>query len=315
MTITVQPVNEEFVAEIADVDLREPLAADEVERIAEAFEHYAVLIFPEQHLDDEQHIAVAKLFGPLDEQLRGAHRSDERKRTRAVFADISNLNDDGSLWDANSRVRQDKMGNRLWHTDGSFRHIPARCSLLYAREVPPVGGHTQFADMRAAYEALPTSMRKRLNGLIAEHSIVYSRAQIGFNDFIEGPRNHMAYVPQALVRTQRHRGGDVAAPLPCRASLYLAAHAGRVFGVPDGEGRALIDELIIHATQAQFVYSHRWRVHDLVIWDNRCTMHRGTEYDDLRWPRDLVRLSVSDEVNSCELEGLSLPAEAVARPG
>lgn len=301
MSITVQPVTSDFVAEIGDVDLSASLSTDTVQNIKDAFSKYAVLVFPDQHLIAEQHLAVAAHFGPI-EISKGKHRSDERTRSGVAFADISNLNDDGSVWDADSRVRRDKLANRLWHTDASFKYIPGRCSLLYAREVPLIGGHTQFADMRAAYDALPATMRERLRGLVAEHSIYTSRARIGFDEFIEGERDNMSFVPQVIVRTL----ADGA-----RKSLYVASHAGRVFGMDAEEGSALIDELIAHATQAQFVQIHRWRTHDLVIWDNRCTMHRGTEFDDLRWRRDLMRVTVSDEINSCEREGIPIPQPTI----
>jgi alpha-ketoglutarate-dependent 2,4-dichlorophenoxyacetate dioxygenase len=297
MSITVHPVTSDFVAEIGDVDLSVPLNPDTVQPIKDAFSKYAVLVFPDQHLTPEQHLDVAAHFGPVQTST-GKHRSDERTRAGMSFADISNINDDGSLWDADSRVRRDKLGNRLWHTDASFKYIPGRCSLLYAREIPPIGGHTEFADMRAAYDALPKTMRERLRGLVAEHSIYTSRARIGFDDFIEGERDNMAFVPQVVVRTLDDGN---------RKGLYIASHAGRIFGMQTEEGSALIDELIVHATQSQFVYIHRWRTHDLVIWDNRCTMHRGTEFDDLRWRRDLMRVTVSDEINSCEREGVAIP--------
>jgi alpha-ketoglutarate-dependent 2,4-dichlorophenoxyacetate dioxygenase len=176
-----------------------------------------------------------------------------------------------------------QLGNRLWHTDSSFKLLPARASLLYARSIPPVGGHTEFADERAAYDALPDETKRRLEGLVAEHSIFNSRAP----------------VPQLLVRTIPESG---------RKSLYLASHAGRILGMSEHEGRTLIDELVAHSTQRQFVYTHRWRVYDLVIWDNRCTMHRGTDFDDLRWKRDMQRATVSNVANSCEQEGVAIAA-------
>ena len=193
------------------------------------------------------------------------------------------------------------LGNRIWHTDSSFKYLPAYASILYARSVAPIGGHTQYADMRAAYDALPEDMKARLDGLIAEHSIFHSRARIGFTDFSEEERAKMPPVPQMLVRMLPDSG---------RRSLYVASHAGRIFGMPDAEGRALIDELIAHATRRQFIYTHRWRVGDLVMWDDRCTMHRGTDYDDLRWRRDFQRATVSDVANTCEQAGVSLPPPA-----
>ncbi|HEX8808629.1 MAG TPA: TauD/TfdA family dioxygenase, partial [Xanthobacteraceae bacterium] len=226
-------------------------------------------------------------------------RKDAKLRVRKEFADVSNLDADSKVWGENSRRRMFELGNRLWHTDSSFKRLPARASLLYARSIPPVGGHTEFADERAAYDALPEDMRRRLQGLVAEHSIFNSRARLGFTEFSDEEREGMPPVPQAMVRVIPESG---------RKSLYLASHAGRIFGIPEPEGRALIDRLIAHATQRQFVYTHRWRVHDLVIWDDRCTMHRGTGFDDLRWRRDMQRATVSDVANTCEQEGIAVAA-------
>jgi alpha-ketoglutarate-dependent 2,4-dichlorophenoxyacetate dioxygenase len=227
-------------------------------------------------------------------------RKDAKLRVRKEFADVSNLDPENEMWGKDSRQRMFQLGNRLWHTDSSFKRLPARASLLYARSViPPVGGHTEFADERAAYDALPEATKRRLDTLVAEHSIFNSRARLGFSNFSEEERQGLPPVPQVLVRTIPESG---------RKSLYLASHAGRIFGMSDGEGRALIDELVAHATQRQFVYTHRWRLHDLVIWDNRCTMHRGTEFDDLRWKRDMQRATVCDVANTCEQAGITIAA-------
>ena len=167
--------------------------------------------------------------------------------------------------------------------------MPARASLLYARAVAPIGGHTEFADMRAAWDALPEATRKRIDGLTVEHSIFHSRAKIGFTDYTERERASLPPARQVLVRTIPETG---------RRSLYTASHAIRVIGLPDDESTRLLDELMAHATQRQFVYTHRWRLHDLVMWDNRCTMHRGTDYDERRWKRDMQRATVSDTGNT-----------------
>ena len=156
---------------------------------------------------------------------------------------------------------------------------------MYARSVAPIGGHTEYADMRAAYDALSDAMKARLQGLIAEHSLLYSRRKLGFTSFTPEEETAFAPVRRPLVRGIPESG---------RLSLYVASHIGRVGGLPDAEAEALVAELIAHATQRQFVYTHRWRVGDLVMWDNRCTMHRGTEYEDTRWPRDLQRATTSD---------------------
>jgi alpha-ketoglutarate-dependent 2,4-dichlorophenoxyacetate dioxygenase len=298
MTISVQPITENFAAEIGELDLARPLDPADLAAVKTAFATYAVLIFPDQQLTQEQHLAFAALFGPLEMTI-AVHRKDAPLRVRKEFADVSNLNHKDKVWREDSRTRQFQLANRLWHTDSSFKRLPALASLLYARAIPPVGGHTEFADERAAHDALPEAMKRRLEGLIAEHSIFNSRGRLGFSNFSEEERQALPPVPQALVRVIPESG---------RKSLYLASHAGRIFGMPDAEGRALIDELIEHATQRQFVYTHRWRVGDLVMWDDRCTMHRGTAFDDLRFRRDVQRATVSDVANTCEQEGLSVAA-------
>ena len=298
MAISVYPVTENFAAEIGDLDLARPLDPADLAAIKAAFATYAVLIFPDQQLTQEQHLAFAARFGPLELTI-AVHRKDAPLRVRKEFADVSNLNHKDEVWREDSRTRQFQLANRIWHTDSSFKRLPARASLLYARTIPPVGGHTEFADERAAYDALPEAMKRRLEGLVAEHSIFNSRGRLGFSNFSEDERQSLPPVPQALVRVIAESG---------RKSLYLASHAGRIFGMPDAEGRALIDQLIEHATRRQFVYTHRWRVNDLVMWDDRCTMHRGTAFDDLRFRRDVQRATVSDVANTCEQEGLSVAA-------
>jgi alpha-ketoglutarate-dependent 2,4-dichlorophenoxyacetate dioxygenase len=298
MATTVCPVTPGFAAEIGDVDLSKPIEPADVAAIKDAFARYAVLIFPDQHLSQDQHLDFARHFGPLETTI-ALFRKDAKLRVRPEFADVSNLDPDNEVWGKDSRQRMFQLGNRLWHTDSSFKRLPARASLLYARSIPAIGGHTEFADERAAYDALADDVKRRLDSLVAEHSIFNSRARLGFTSFSDEERQGMPPVPQVLVRTIPESG---------RKSLYLASHAGRIFGMPEQEGRALIDQLVAHATQRQFVYTHRWRVHDLVIWDNRCTMHRGSEFDDLRWKRDMQRATVCDVANSCEQAGISIEA-------
>ena len=298
--MTVYPVTENFAAEIGDVDLSKPLSDADRTEIETAFNNYSVLVFPDQHLSTDQHLDFARNFGPLETTIHAA-RSDAKLRVRAEIADVSNLSQDDQIWGKESRKRMFEMGNRMWHTDSSFRRLPAKASLLYGRSIPPVGGQTEFADMRAAYDALPADMKLRLRDQVAEHAIMYSRKKLGFTDFSDEENQTLPPVPQALVR--KHAGSG-------RTGLYLASHAGRIFGMNEDEGKALLQQLIDHATQRQFVYTHRWRLHDLVMWDNRCTMHRGKGYDDLRWPRDMQRATVSDVAPTCEQEGLAAPAAA-----
>ena len=302
MAITVVPVTPAFVAEVGDVDLRAPLAPADVAAIKQAFWTYAVLIFPEQDITPQQQLDFAQHFGPVETD-RTLDPKATPSRFSGSFSDISNLTAEGQIWGETSRQRMYKAGNKLWHTDSSFKYLPGLASLLHARTVVPLGGYTEFADQRAAYDALPDAIKQRLAGLVAEHWIATSRRRSGFTEFTESERKRLPPVPQMLVRTIPESG---------RQSLYVASHAGRIFGMPEAEGRALVDELIAHVIQRQFVYSHRWRPNELVMWDNRCTMHRGTDYDDLRWVRDMRRVTVSDVANTCEQAGVAPPQEAAA---
>jgi alpha-ketoglutarate-dependent 2,4-dichlorophenoxyacetate dioxygenase len=297
MTIEIFPITDNFAAELGDVDLSVPLNAEDRSTIEAAFNRYSVLVFPDQHLSEEQHLDFARNFGPLETSVH-AERSGAKLRLRPDLGDISNLGPDGKVWDEQDRRRMYEKGNYLWHTDSSFKRIPAKASLLYAQTIPPIGGQTEYADMRAAYDALDDAMKKRLQGLVAEHAIMHSRARLGFTDFSDEERRALPPVPQTMVR--RHAGSG-------RMGLYIASHAGRIFGMDDDEAGALVQQLIEHATQRQFVYTHRWRVNDLVMWDNRCTMHHGKPYNDLRWPRVMQRATVADVAPTCEQEGVPVP--------
>lgn len=292
MTMKLFPVTEGFAAEVGDIDLSQPLDAATLKVVQAAFATYAVLVFPAQTLTQAQHLAFARNFGPHERTVQAALRN-EKLRVREEFADIANLDADGKLWDRNARIRLFQLGNRLWHTDSSFKAPSGYASLLYARSVAPIGGHTEFADLRAAYDALPAAMKKRLEGLIGEHSLMYSRRRLGFTSFTPEEITAFAPVRRPLVRHIPESGRD---------SLYIASHIGRIGGMDDAEAEALLAALTAHAIQRQFVYTHRWRVGDLVMWDNRCTMHRGTEYDDLRWPRDLQRSTTSDRLDAFGVE-------------
>src|SRR6201981_2551367 len=234
MAITVYPVTPSFAAEIGDVDLAAPIDPTDLRGIKDAFTQYAVLIFPDQHLSQDQHPDFARYFGPLETSI-GVYRKDAPLRLPKELADVSNLNHENEVWGTESRVRLFQLGNRLWHTDSSFKRVPARASLLYARSIAPVGGHTEFADERAAYDALSEETKRRLDRLVAEHSIFNSRARLAFPNFSDEEGQEMPPVPQVLVRTILETG---------RKSLYLASHAGRILGMPEHEGRALIDQLI-----------------------------------------------------------------------
>jgi alpha-ketoglutarate-dependent 2,4-dichlorophenoxyacetate dioxygenase len=292
MAISIFPVTPDFAAEIGDVDLAQPLSPEDRDAIKAAFWKYAVLVFPAQVLTSDQHVAFAQVFGPMEPNINSYADSVKRNRIDDRISDVSNLDEDDRILPTDSRKRLSGLANRLWHTDSIFRHVPARASLLYARSVAPIGGHTEFADMRAAWDALPEATRRRIDGLKVEHSIFHSRAKLGFTDYSERERAALPPAQQVLVRTIPETG---------RRALYTASHAVRVIGLAEDEAARLLDELMAHATQRQFVYTHRWRLHDLVMWDNRCTMHRGTDYDERRWKRDMHRATVSDIGNTCEL--------------
>jgi alpha-ketoglutarate-dependent 2,4-dichlorophenoxyacetate dioxygenase len=296
MAIEATPLHPTLGAAVRGVDLTRPVTPDVFAEIDAAFNRYGILVFPAQRVTDQQQLAFSRLFGPLEVNPNYA---GAKMRLRPDIADISNLDAEGRVLARDDRRNLFNLGNQLWHTDSSFKHVPAKCSLLSARELPSSGGETEFADLRAAWDALPGAKQRELRGLVVEHSIFRSRSQIGFADFNDAIFKKLPPVPQALVRHH---------PASGRTSLYLASHASHVMGWPVEKGRALIEELIALVTRPQFVYQHRWTVGDLVMWDNRCTMHRGRPYDDAQ-RRVLHRTTVSDWANTLEQEGLvAIPA-------
>jgi alpha-ketoglutarate-dependent 2,4-dichlorophenoxyacetate dioxygenase len=299
MAIELAPLHPTLGAELRGVDLTRPVGPQVFAEIDAAFNRHGILVFPEQPVTDEQQLEFSRLFGPLEVNPNYA---GTKMRLRPDVADISNLDAEGRVLARDDRRNLFNIGNQLWHTDSSFKRVLAKCSLLSARELPSPGlmggGETEFADLRAAWDALPAARRHELDGLVVEHSIFRSRSQIGFADFNDEIFKQLPPVPQVLVRHHRYSG---------RTSLYLASHASHVIGWPVEEGRALIEELIAFATQPQFVYRRRWTVGDLVMWDNRCTMHRGRPYDETQ-RRVLHRTTVSDWANTLEQEGLVAPA-------
>ncbi len=291
MATQVSPLHPTFGAEVRGVDLTRAVTPEVFAEIEAAFNSYGILVFPGQPLGDERQLAFSQLFGSLEVNPNYA---GSKMRLRPDIADISNLDAEGQVLARDDHRNLFNLGNQLWHTDSSFKRIPAKCSLLSARELPSSGGETEFADLRAAWDALPEARKREIDGLVVEHSIFRSRSQIGFAEFNDEICKQLPPVPQALVRHH---------PASGRTSLYLASHASHIVGRPVEEGRALIEELIAFATQPQFVYQHRWTVGDLVIWDNRCTMHRGRPYDDTQ-RRVLHRTTVTDYANTLEQEGL-----------
>jgi alpha-ketoglutarate-dependent 2,4-dichlorophenoxyacetate dioxygenase len=287
------PFQPEFAAEAAGIDLSQPMDNATIRAVWDAIDRYSVLVFHDQSLTDVQLRDFAAAFGPL-EIGRAAARPGPRRIAIQQIGDISNLDVNNQVRALDDRRRLDSLGNRLWHTDASYMPIPVVLGMLHAVTLPPPSpfgnGETEFADMRAAYDALPPATKTAIADLIIEHDIFWSRGQIGFTEFPQGERDQYPRSSQRLVRT--HPGSK-------RKTLYLSAHASHVVGWPKADGRLLLLDLNVHATQPQFVYRHTWRVGDVVIWDNRCTMHRGRPHDE-RQARDLRRATTLDTGSTLE---------------
>jgi alpha-ketoglutarate-dependent 2,4-dichlorophenoxyacetate dioxygenase len=282
-----------FVGEVSGIDITRPLTPDEVTAIDAGMDRYAVLVFHDQRLTDEQQMVFTRSFGVIEDARGGNITKAEDRRLQVGMNDVSNLGKDGHPMARDSRQRLFNLGNMLWHSDSSFRAIPAKYSLLSARVVNPVGGNTEYADMRAAYDALDDATKKEIADLICEHSLMYSRGSLGFLDYSEEERAMFRPVRQRLVRTH---------PVTGRKSLYLSSHAGGIVGMPMPEARILLRDLTEHATQPRFVYVHHWKQWDLVMWDNRQVMHRVRRYDE-RQPRDMRRTTLAGDAPTVEQVG------------
>jgi alpha-ketoglutarate-dependent 2,4-dichlorophenoxyacetate dioxygenase len=284
MTLTFRSLHPHFSAEVSAIDLRDAYDPALLDQIRAGMDQYAVLVFRNQLFSNEEQLAFAqRLDGTLHAKTSVSVLGKNRFGNEAL-TDISNVNEKGELLDANDRRRVSTLSNRLWHTDASFENPAGRYSMLSARVVPPVSADTEFADMRAAYDALNADTRAGLEGLHVHHSIAYSRHVIGF-DFTEEEKRKLKGAVHPLVRTISGSG---------RKSLYLASHASHIVERPVPEGRLVLLDLTEHATQQQFVYRHAWRAEDFVIWDNRATMHRARPFDDTRYPRELRRTTTLD---------------------
>ncbi len=283
MRVAIRQIHPVFVGEVSGVDLRERLTPEEAAAIEAGMDRYAVLVFHDQQITDEQQLAFSRNFGEIERAVGGHIMKDNERRLSFDMADISNLDKDNKLLARDDRRRMFNLGNELWHSDSSYRAIPAKFSLLSARAIPSTGGNTEFADMRAAYDALDERTKGEIEDLVTEHSLMYSRGTLGFSEFSEEERRTFAPVRQRLVRTH---------PASKRKSLFLASHAGTIVGWPMPEARAFLRDLTEHATQRQFVHAHQWRRHDLVIWDNRATMHRARRYDHTQI-RDMRRTTIA----------------------
>lgn len=286
MTLTIEPIDPVarpfFAGVVSGIDITRPLTPSEAEQIEKGMDAFGVLVFHDQPFTDETQMAFSRNFGELELATNNLRDSKEQ-RLGAHIADISNLDASNNVLGRENRRRLFSLGTRLWHSDSSFKPVPAKYSLLSARIIPSEGGNTEFADMRAAWDTLDPETQAECLPLVCEHSQLFSRALIGFGDFTDEERRAFAPVQQRLVRTHPSTG---------RKSLYLASHAGTILGWPIPEARAFLRDLTEHATQRKFVYSHKWTVNDLVVWDNQATMHRSRPFDATE-VRDMHRTTVA----------------------
>ena len=275
-----RPLHPLLGVEIVGVDVKQ-LADDVFARIVDAFEEHSVLLFRGQSLDDEAQIAFSRRFGPLETTIRTVV---SHAQYRPEISNLANVDGDDRLIPRGDRRNLFNAGNQMWHTDSSFKRVPAHASLLSGREVPPEGGETEFASMRVAYERLPEALRRSLEGRVAIHSFEYSRGLVGEGLLSPEEAAQVPPVPQALVRTN---------PVHGRKAYFVASHACEIVGTPTDEARALIRDLLERATAPDRVYTHRWRSGDLVLWDNRCVLHRGRPWDESRYRRVMHRTTVA----------------------
>jgi alpha-ketoglutarate-dependent 2,4-dichlorophenoxyacetate dioxygenase len=293
MPVSIRPLHPVFAGEVEGVDCTRSLGADEVAAIEAGMDRFAVLVFRDQDLTDEQQVAFSRNFGEIESYSTPGNirkSAEHRLRTPGII-DFSNLDKTGDILSAGDRIWFFKLADRLWHSDSSFRPVPAKYSLLSGRVLPSWGGNTEFADMRAAYDALDERTKSEIEALVCLHSLRYSRAAIGFTDLTEDEIVAFRPIRQRLVRTH---------PVTGRKSLFLASHAGEIEGWPIPASRMFLHELTEHATQREFVYSHEWRLHDLVVWDNRQTMHRARRFDDRNEIRDVRRTTLAGDVVTME---------------
>jgi len=303
MSIDITPLHPVLAAEVAGIDTTRALSHSALATIEAAMDRHAVLVFRDQRLTDEQQLAFSQAFGELEFTNGTGISKPGEQRLHPAFADVSNVDKDNQVLARDNRRRLYSLGNMLWHSDSSFKPVPAKYSILSGRIVAAAGGETEFADMRAAYDTLDDATKAEVQHLVCEHSLIFSREVMGFDDLTQAERATMRPVHQALVRM--HPGSG-------RESLYLGSHIGTIIGWPMPEARAFIRDLTEHATQRHFVYAHRWRPFDLVMWDNRAVMHRVRRYDSTQ-VRDMRRTTVADTVVTvAQVAGSQVAKEMVA---
>ncbi len=285
MSISIKELTPGFVGEVSGIDITQPLSPEQAATLEAGMDRYAVLVYHDQPFTDEQQKAFSRNFGELENTAGGNVTKAAERRLDYQMADVSNLGPDHKPLARDDRRRLFNLGNQLWHSDSSFRAIPAKFSLLSGRIVVDSGGNTEFADMRAAYDALDDKTKAEIEDLVCEHSLIYSRGSLGFTELTDEEKQMFKPVRQRLVRTH---------PVTGRKSLYLSSHSGTIVGWPMPEARAFLRDLTEHAVQPRFTYSHKWKQYDLVMWDNRTTMHRVRRFDETK-VRDMRRTTVAGD--------------------
>lgn len=289
MALTVRPLAQSFAAEVRGLDLRQAFDKETFAELYDLFLTYGVVVLPGQAVSVDQHLDFASHFGeiwtlPVDDPSK-------LRVKNAAIDDVSNLDAKGEIAGTDSEKYMFALGNQLWHSDLSFRDVPAQASLLHAEEIALDGGETEFSDLIAAYDALPEDMRTKIDGLVAQHSLLHSRQRMGYSQITDEQRAKFPPAFQPLVRVHPDTG---------KKNLYIGAHAFQIEGVPAEEGEALLDHLLNFATEERFVYRHRWAVYDLVIWDNRRVLHRGRPYDADRERRVMHRVTIQGKGKTVE---------------
>ncbi len=281
--IEIRKLHPLYGAEIVGVDTGKPINDAVFAAIRDAFEEYSVLLFRDQDLDDERQIAFSERFGPLENTVSANSGGG------GAFARQSNIDiETGEPIPSDDKRMLYQKANMLWHSDSSFKSVPALCSLLSARIVPEEGGATEFADMRAAYDDLPEATKRRLEGLVAEHSLVWSRSLVdpAVTGMTEAQKAEVPPARQTMVRVN---------PVNGRKALYIGSHVFGILGWPDEEARAFVAELTEHATQPKYVLRHEWREGDMIVWDNRAVLHRATPFDTAKYRRLMQRTTVAGD--------------------
>jgi len=280
MTIQITPLHPVFGAEVTGIDLRDSLTLEQVSAIQSGINQYAVLVFHNQPITEDQHAAFAKNFGPIDAGLNLASNQKQRLKNPDVI-DLANVDDDGAVLPTDNVRNVSLIANQMWHSDSSFKNPPAQYSILCGIDLPGEGGQTEFADQRAAYDALDEDMKARIEGLVAEHWAFHSRNMLGGAHFTPEGMEKLPPVHWPIVHTIPESG---------RKSLFIGIHTREIEGMPTAAARMFLLDLLEHATQREFVYRHEWRNNDVLMWDNRCTLHRGRPYNFAQ-KRELRRCS------------------------